>query len=296
MIGGVGMAKKSVQRALVVFSILCILCIELTYIDMTHHEYNGLIDNVDTERNVCQMSGCIDITVEEAWYLISNTSNGIQIPIDVRTDEEWENDFIDSAPPEYPRHHNVYEWENISILDSFIEQYNQKELILYCKSGGRSKYAAQLLTQNGFNGTLYNMLGGIIAWKTKGFPVRNNTKPEAPTIIGPSRGKIKTDIEFSVVTTDLENDNVNYIINWSMEHEKLCLGPYNPQDEIYISYNWSETGRYTVDICARDIYGKESECATLKIRIDYDTDNVYAELIAKIFNLLVDIVYQQMIH
>lgn len=280
------MKKKSVQLAIVVISIFCIVCIEFVQFTTVIQDNNKQNDNIIIDNKTNHMSGCIDITVEEAWYLLSNTSNGIQLPIDVRTDEEWENDFIKSQPPEYPRHHCLYDWDNISILNDFIKKYDQQELVLYCKSGGRSRYAAQLLVENGFNGTVYNMLGGIIAWKTKGFPVRNNTKPETPIITGPSRAKISTEIEFSVVTTDKENDDIQYIINWSDENEKVCIGPYHSGDNIYFYNNWSEKGQYTVDICAIDIYGKESECTTLKIRMEKNYNNRYLELIFEMLTVL----------
>ena len=48
-----------------------------------------------------------NITVEQAWNFLTNTSNGIQIPIDVRYDNEWAVEHIDTPAPENPRHHCV---------------------------------------------------------------------------------------------------------------------------------------------------------------------------------------------
>ena len=41
---------------------------------------------------------------------------------------------------------------------------------LYCTDGFRSKRAAELLYQRGYR-ELYNLEGGIVAWKREGFPV-----------------------------------------------------------------------------------------------------------------------------
>jgi len=41
---------------------------------------------------------------------------------------------------------------------------------LYCTDGFRSKRAAELLYEKGFR-KLYNLEGGIVAWKRDGFPV-----------------------------------------------------------------------------------------------------------------------------
>ncbi len=61
----------------------------------------------DDEGKVISVSsdGYIDITVQEAWNLLNNLSNGIQIPIDVRTDGEWRGERIDTPYPENPIHY-----------------------------------------------------------------------------------------------------------------------------------------------------------------------------------------------
>ena len=42
----------------------------------------------------------ININVHEAWEFLNDTSNGIQIPIDVRKDYEWNDERIDTPVPE----------------------------------------------------------------------------------------------------------------------------------------------------------------------------------------------------
>jgi rhodanese-related sulfurtransferase len=117
----------------------------------------------------------IDITVEEAWDLLTDTSNGIQIPIDVRTDQEWKTEHIDTPKPENPIHHSYLEWADPNILQEFISTYDGQEIIVYCKVGGRSKTAANILIENNFNGIVYNMLGGITDWKNKDYPTDGYT-------------------------------------------------------------------------------------------------------------------------
>ncbi len=45
-----------------------------------------------------------------------------------------------------------------------LEQYKEKEIIVYCRSGNRSRFATSLLLKNGYNAV--NLLGGIIAWNS----------------------------------------------------------------------------------------------------------------------------------
>ena len=126
----------------------------------------------------------IDITSEQAWMFLSNISNEKQIPIDVRTESEWKDEHIDTPYPEHPRHHNYFEWSNPSILNKILSTFQGKEIILYCAAGGRSKSAAQLLADNKFDGTIYNMLGGFKDWKNKGYPTIGYTDLQNKNISG----------------------------------------------------------------------------------------------------------------
>jgi len=120
------------------------------------------------------VDGYTDISVQEAWDMLNDPSpsNGLQIPIDVRTDSEWKNERIDTPYPEDPRHYCLSDLQNENGLQEFISLYNESEVILSCKSGGRSASAAIILVNSEFNGTIYNMVGGITAWKGAGLPTK----------------------------------------------------------------------------------------------------------------------------
>ena len=51
-------------------------------------------------------------------------------------------------------------------LDSISSFKDKKNIILYCRSGRRSYYAAKLLQQKGFN-NIYNLEGGVLEVKKK---------------------------------------------------------------------------------------------------------------------------------
>jgi adenylyltransferase/sulfurtransferase len=46
---------------------------------------------------------------------------------------------------------------------SELEQFKGREIVVYCRSGGRSQRAASFLASNGFK-PVYNLVGGILAW------------------------------------------------------------------------------------------------------------------------------------
>lgn len=88
--------------------------------------------------------------------------SGEGIILDVRTPEEVNGGFISGASTI-----NFYD-------DDFSEKINliqkDKPIYVYCKSGGRSGQAADVLVKNGF-AKVYNLKGGIMAWDNSGFPL-----------------------------------------------------------------------------------------------------------------------------
>jgi len=124
-------------------------------------------------------NGYINITVFEAWEMLNSTEDGRQILIDVRRWEEYTAERIDAPHPEdWPR---WFPYELTSggpgpivnegiLLKIFMRFYKGKEIIIYCRTARRTGITAQILVDNGFQGTVYNMLGGITEWKAQGFP------------------------------------------------------------------------------------------------------------------------------
>jgi carboxyl-terminal processing protease len=206
-----------------------------------------------------------EITVEEAWNMLNDSSNGIQIPIDVRTDSEWKNEHIDMPPPENPIHYALSNLEEENGLQEFMSLYGSETIILYCRTGHRSSVAAGLLVENNFPGTIYNMLGGITEWKAAGYPTIANQPPEMPTITGSANGKSGEEYEYTLITNDPDGDDVFYCINWSDDTGEVCIGSYESGEEVTVSHIWNEKGTYTIKVKARDIYDDESDWATLEV-------------------------------
>lgn len=57
-----------------------------------------------------------------------------------------------------------------SVMAKAPEWNKDEEILLVCKSGGRSGNAAQALTRAGF-GKAMNMVGGMLAWNAAGRPI-----------------------------------------------------------------------------------------------------------------------------
>ena len=100
--------------------------------------------------------GVKDITVEDLQVVLKNEAD-IQL-LDVRTPPEWAHGIIKNAT-------------EINVTsDGFKEQAlkkldKTKPVYIYCRSGGRSKIASEMLWKEGFE--TYNILGGYLEWQEK---------------------------------------------------------------------------------------------------------------------------------
>jgi rhodanese-related sulfurtransferase len=123
------------------------------------------------ERDNQNDDGFTNITVQEAWEMLQCPCDGVQIPIDVRTLKEFLDERIDT-PYFYnrPRLFPLQLMYKEFLFHFFMWQHSSEEIILYCRSGKRSFAAAKILVENNFDGKIYNMVGGIEAWKEAGYP------------------------------------------------------------------------------------------------------------------------------
>jgi len=227
--------------------------------------------------------GYSDITVEQAWTFLTDTSNGIQIPIDVRYDNEWAVAHIDTPAPENPKHHCKCAWSDPIVLQDFMDLYQGKEIILYCKAGSRSTDAANTLVANNFTGVIYNMIGGIDGWIQAGHPTKANSPPNMPTISGESNGKIGQEYPYTFTATDVDQDDVYYLINWSDNTTDQLVGPYHSGEAVLLNHIWAEKGTYTVKAKTRDIYNSESDWVTLDIKMPKTSNTIFHQLLFRIF-------------
>jgi len=106
----------------------------------------------------------INIDVEKAHEMLEGNPEQI-ILLDVRTEGEYNAEYIPGAI-------NI----PLSDLENRIDELDSsKAIIVYCQSGGRSRTAGETLAQRGF--IVYNMEGGINAWREKFATSTSTPKP-----------------------------------------------------------------------------------------------------------------------
>jgi rhodanese-related sulfurtransferase len=151
--------KKITILALILLSLLTPCAISV-------NEY--LYDNASCSYH---SNGIINITVWEVWDILESEDDGIQIPVDDRTFQEYFTERI-ATPHSYdkPILYPLQLIEQPFFMKLFFFLFEDKEIIIYCRSANRSYIAGNLLFENGYQGVVYNMVGGINAWKAAGLP------------------------------------------------------------------------------------------------------------------------------
>ena len=92
-----------------------------------------------------------------------------------------------------------------------------------------------------------------------------NNPPNKPDITGPNSGKPKIEYEFTFVTTDPDNNDVYYYVEWGDETNGSWFGPYPSGQEVILNHTWTKKEIYTISAKAKDIFDEESEWTILEI-------------------------------
>ncbi|KYK31380.1 MAG: hypothetical protein AYK22_02555 [Thermoplasmatales archaeon SG8-52-3] len=120
--------------------------------------------------------------------------------------------------------------------------------------------------------------------------ISGNSPPETPDINGPTIGKPGIELEYTIVSTDPESNDIVYCYDWGDDTGQVCIGPYPSGEEVIISHTWTENGTYTITVKASDIFGEESGIASIKVKISTSRNivrnrNMILELI-RFFNIM----------
>jgi hypothetical protein len=86
-----------------------------------------------------------------------------------------------------------------------------------------------------------------------------NQIPLSPSIFGPNNGMVNVSYEFYIISTDPDNDDVYYFINWDDGTTGTWIGPYPSSVVVNISHLWNISGIYNITAKAKDVNSLESD-------------------------------------
>ena len=115
----------------------------------------------------------------------------------------------------------------------------------------------------------------------------SNNAPERPVINGPVKFENLTWVNFTFKTNDPDDDDVYYYIDWDEGEIDEWIGPYHSGEEFKLRHYWVFRDNYELRVKAKDIYGDESEWATLKVSVPKNKqtyDNLFITIIKSLIN------------
>jgi hypothetical protein len=92
-----------------------------------------------------------------------------------------------------------------------------------------------------------------------------NNPPDSPDIDGPISGKAGIEYEYTFVTTDPNDDDVYYFIDWGDGSYKDWFGPFESGEEATAVHTWVSLGDYEIKAKAKDIFKTESDWSDVLI-------------------------------
>ncbi|MBN1281164.1 MAG: cadherin repeat domain-containing protein, partial [Candidatus Thermoplasmatota archaeon] len=95
--------------------------------------------------------------------------------------------------------------------------------------------------------------------------ITDNNAPTTPTITGPAEGEPGNQYLYNIQSSDADNHDISYFIDWGDDTTSGWLGPYVSGTMIHVTHSWDEQGTYTVKVKAKDAFDLESAWGELEV-------------------------------
>jgi hypothetical protein len=163
------------------------------------------------------------------------------------------------------------EWRYVSMNTSF-DFFNLKPY---------TKYVKLQLTQDNFH--TYKQINPSIEVRFDDvFFGVFNTVPDTPTITGETNGSIATSYNYYFQTTDPDQDDVKYYVDWG-DKSFTTTGLNISGKQIVVSHTWNTERIYSIKVKAIDRYDAESNWATLTVTMPYNYNKPIPQFLELLF-------------
>jgi probable HAF family extracellular repeat protein len=156
-----------------------------------------------------------------------------------------------------------------------LEEFYELELLDY-----ETKYYWQIIAKDG--------LGNVTESPIWDFTVETNTPPEIPEINGLKKVKPNKLYNYTFVTTDPDNFDVYYYVDWDDGSNTGWVGPYASGKEIYLVHEWLIKDSFTIRAKAKDTLDLESNTGTFDVKVPRNkiaTNSLFLLLLEKFPNV-----------
>ena len=122
----------------------------------------------------------------------------------------------------------------------------------------------------------------------------SNDPPNKPSINGKINGIAGQSYDYTFTSTDPENQNVWYYIDWGDGQTEEWIGPCESGEEVTKSHTWDDEDTYTIRAKAKDIFDAESDWGTLEVSMPVNQPVQYPllELFRERFPILYQIIFR----
>ena len=97
--------------------------------------------------------------------------------------------------------------------------------------------------------------------------ISKNHPPTPPVITGSTNGRIKKEYKYTFRSTDEENDQIYYYIDWGDGTTSGWVGPYNSGETVTLPHQWNKKGNYVIKALAKDVNELVSSWGMLSVEI-----------------------------
>lgn len=97
----------------------------------------------------------------------------------------------------------------------------------------------------------------------------SNTIPTIPQIIGTARGITNQTYTYTLRSTDQDQDEVYYQIQWGDGTQTAWLGPFESGKNITVNHTWATEGTFLIKARAKDSTGAMSDWSQLQVKMPH---------------------------
>jgi outer membrane protein assembly factor BamB len=103
--------------------------------------------------------------------------------------------------------------------------------------------------------------------------------PVAPTINGPSTGKVGISYNYHFNSTSPLGNDIYYYVNWGDGTYTDWVGPHSSGKKINLNHTWSKKGTYHIQARAKDTDNLWGPWTILEVKMPTDVDAIYSLLL-----------------
>jgi hypothetical protein len=151
---------------------------------------------------------------------------------------------------------------DFSGCESYCYIFNQY-IINESQSIGDALYNSKNYCYNNYGWSSWHEYNNLYIFNLYGDPsliregISANTPPSKPEISGPTKGEVGITYNYTFISTDMDNDNLTYEIDWGDGNMDLT-DTFPSGVEVNASHSWSEKDTYTIRVRANDGYTHSS--------------------------------------